>query len=332
MPRVVAIAAAAGAFFWTAAVAVTLPGAARAQSSYPSRPITFVIPTSPGTGTDILTRLYAERVGKLLNASVNVVNRPGAAGLMAAQAVASVPADGYTFLIANSGHTNLGLIHKNLTFDPVNDFMGIAMFADAPMVLGVPPALEVKSLTEFVELAKRKPGSLNYLTLGTGSASHIATVYLEKQAGISLSHVPYKDANVAESDLMGNLVQLIVSPVGPLVDRIKTGKILGLAVSTRESMSDPIVVPSAISQGVDYVHSIWYGFFALKGTPSEAMEKLDRAISDAAKSPDIIAKVEALGMVSKYLPAAEFQQHIRNEIDRLAPAIKEIEDGAKASR
>jgi tripartite-type tricarboxylate transporter receptor subunit TctC len=193
MPRVVAMAVASALELpWAvlsaaAIVALSLAGHARAQSNYPSRPITFVVPSSPGTVLDILGRLYADRMAKLLNASVAVVNRPGAAGLIAAKTVASAPADGYTFLIGNSGHTNLGVVHKTLPFDPVNDFVGVSMVGEAPAVVTVPAALGVKSLKELVELARRKPGSLNYVSLGTGSATQIAAAYFEKQANVRLS-------------------------------------------------------------------------------------------------------------------------------------------------
>ena len=233
-----------------AVVALLSSGAVHAGSSYPSHPITFVVPSSPGTVLDILARVYADRIAKLLHGSVAVVNRPGAAGLIAAQAVASAPANGYTFLICNSGHTNLGVIHKHLPFDPVSDFVSVSMLGEAPIVITVPAALGVKSLQEFVELAKSKPGSLNYASLGTGSSTHIAGAYFEKQANVRLSHVAYKDVNVTASDLAGNLVQALFSPIAPQITQIKAGGLLALAVSAREPLRAPVFVPTAISQGV----------------------------------------------------------------------------------
>jgi tripartite-type tricarboxylate transporter receptor subunit TctC len=316
-----------------AAVAwLMLPGSARAQSSYPSRSITFIVPTSPGTVLDILARLYADRLAKLLNGSVAVMNRPGAAGLIAAQTVASVPADGYTFLVGNSGQMNLAVIHKNLPFDPVNDFVGVSMLGEAPVVVTVPALLGVKSLKEFVALAKSKPGSINYASLGTGSSTHIAGAYFAKQADVRLSHVPYKDVNITASDLASNLVQVLFSPIAPQTGQIKAGTLLGLAVSANEPMQTPLFVPTAASQGVDYIYSTWYGLLALKGTPPDIVERLSRGIAETSKDPEIIATIEAQGIVPHSLAAAEFQQRIRDEIQRLAPVLKEIEAQPKADR
>lgn len=322
---------------WFALTAVVLgvlilPSLARAQSGYPSRPITFVVPNSPGTVLDIFARLYADRVGKLLNGSVNVVNRPGAGGLLAAQAVASAPADGYTFLVANSGHSNLGVIHKDLQFDPTNDFVGIAMFGEAPVVVTAAPGMGVKSLAEFVELAKRKPGTINYVSLGIGSSTHIAAAYFERQANIRLVHVPYKDMNLSASDQASNIVQVSFAPIAPNIGAIKNGTFLALAVSSREPMQTPFFVPTAISQGVDYVYLTWYGLLAMKGTPTDIVQKLSGAISEASKDQEMIAKVEAQAVTARFLAAAQFQQRIRDDVAQLAPVLKDIAALPKGDR
>jgi tripartite-type tricarboxylate transporter receptor subunit TctC len=314
-----------------AVVGLISSGTVHAETNYPSHPITFVVPSSPGTVLDILARIYAGRIAKLLHGLVAVVNRPGAAGLIAAQTVASAPADGYTFLIGNSGHTNLGVIHKNLPFDPVNDFVGVSMLGEAPIVVTVPAALGVKSLKELVELGRSKPDSLNYASLGTGSSTHIAGAYFEKQANLRLSHVPYKDVNITASDLASNLVQVLFSPIAPQISQIKAGVLLGLAVSAREPLRTPVFVPTAISQGVDYIYSTWYGLLARKGAPPEIIDKLSQAIAETSKDPEIIATVEAQGIVANSLTASEFQQHMRDEIERLAPVLKEIQAIPKAN-
>jgi tripartite-type tricarboxylate transporter receptor subunit TctC len=134
---------------------------ARAQSEYPARTITIVVPLTPGTTIDILARLFADKLARKFGQQFVVLNRPGAGGLIAAQAVANAPADGYTVLFANSGHAILGTLNKNLPFDPVADFAGVALVGDAPSIVTVAPALGTKDLREFVELAKAKPGTIN---------------------------------------------------------------------------------------------------------------------------------------------------------------------------
>jgi tripartite-type tricarboxylate transporter receptor subunit TctC len=313
-------------------VGLVLPHSARAQSVYPARPISFIAPISGGTVLDILARLYADRIAKLLNGSIVVVNRPGAGGLIAAQAVATSPADGYTFLVANAGHYSLNLLHKSLPFDPVNDFVAVAMLGESPAVVVVPSSLGVKSLKEFVDLAKSKPGAINYVSLGNGSSTHIAGAYFEKQANIQMTHVPYKDMALSATDLAGNVVQVVFSPVTPHAGQIQSGTLRGLAVSAREPLRIPVAVPTAISQDVDYIYSTWYGLLALKSTPADVIDRVSRAVSEIGKDPDIVSRVEAQGIVATFLPAAEFQKYIAEEFKRLRPVLKEIEAMPSADR
>ncbi|MBV8289091.1 MAG: tripartite tricarboxylate transporter substrate binding protein, partial [Hyphomicrobiales bacterium] len=148
------------------AAAIAVSAGAAAQEHYPSRLITVVVPLTAGTTIDILARLFAESLSKRFGQQVIVANRPGAGGLIAAQAVATAPADGYTVLLANSGHTILGTLNKNLPFDPIGDFAAVSLIGDAPTLVNVAPSLGVRTLTEFVELAKAKPGAINYGSAG----------------------------------------------------------------------------------------------------------------------------------------------------------------------
>ena len=162
----------------------------KAQEAYPSRLITIVVPITPGTTIDILARLYADKLAKKFGQQVVVANRPGAGGLIAAQAVANAPADGYTILFANSGHAILGTLNKNLPFDPVRDFAGVSLVGEAPTVVTVAPSLGVSNLKEFVEMAKAKPGSVNYGSAGIGTATHLAGAYFALKTDTDLVHVP----------------------------------------------------------------------------------------------------------------------------------------------
>jgi hypothetical protein len=173
------------------AAAMAVGTAAAAQEHYPSRLITVVVPLTAGTTIDILARLFAESLSKRFGQQVIVANRPGAGGLIAAQAVATAPADGYTVLLANSGHAILGTLNKNLPFDPIGDFAAVSLIGDAPTLVTVAPSLGVRSLTEFVELAKAKPGAINYGSAGVGTATHLAGMYFAAQTGTDLVHVPY---------------------------------------------------------------------------------------------------------------------------------------------
>src|SRR5205085_4346855 len=214
---------------------------------YPARMITIVVPLTPGTAIDILARLYADALGKRLAQQVIVVNRPGAGGLIGAQAVAAAPADGYTVLLANSGHAILGTLNKNLPFDPVADFVGVCLIGEAPSVVNVAPSLGVKGLSELVGLAKAKPGGIHYGSAGIGTATHLAGAYFALQTGTELTHVPYTVSSTIIADLLGGRIQATFAPAAFTLPLLQDGRLLALAVAADEPMREPIAVPTALS-------------------------------------------------------------------------------------
>ena len=210
-----------------------------AQEAYPSRLITIVVPITPGTTIDILARLYADKLAKKFGQQVVVANRPGAGGLIAAQAVANAPADGYTILFANSGHAILGTLNKNLPFDPVRDFAGVSLVGEAPTVVTVAPSLGVSNLKEFVEMAKAKPGSVNYGSAGIGTATHLAGAYFALKTNTELVHVPYTVSATIIADLMGGRIQASFVPMAFVLPLLQDGRLRALAVSSNEPITEP---------------------------------------------------------------------------------------------
>src|SRR5215472_10538352 len=216
-----------------AAMAVGAPAAA--QEQYPSRMITVAVPLTAGTTIDILARLYAESLSKRFGQQVIVANRPGAGGLIAAQAVATAPADGYTVLLANSGHAILGTLNKNLPFDPIGDFAGVSLIGDAPTLVNVAPSLGVRTLTEFVDLAKAKPGTINYGSAGIGTATHLAGAYFASRTGTELVHVPYTVSSTIIADLLGGRIHVTFAPAAFTLPLLQDGRLLALAVAADEA-------------------------------------------------------------------------------------------------
>src|SRR5579871_5705696 len=180
---------AAAALALVASLAVSPP--ARAEDPFPVRPVTIVVPISPGTAIDILARLYADRLSQILGQQVVVLNKPGAGGIVGAEYVASQNPDGYTLLFANSGHSILSLLNKNLPFDPIKGFAGVTMVGAAPAIAVVPANLGVADLKAFIALARAKPGQLNYGSAGVGTSTHLAGAYFAAQTGIDIVHIPY---------------------------------------------------------------------------------------------------------------------------------------------
>ena len=213
---------------------------ARAQDHYPSRLITVIAPITAGTTIDILARLYADRLSKRFGQQVVVVNRPGAGGLIAAQAVASSPPDGYTLIFVNSGHTILGALNKNLPFDPVRDFAGVSLVGEAPTIVTVPPALDVSNLKEFVARAKARPGTINYGSAGIGTATHLAGAYFALKTDTDLVHIPYTVSATIIADMLGGRIQASFVPAAFVLPLLQDGRLRALAVSAREPVTDPI--------------------------------------------------------------------------------------------
>ena len=303
-----------------------LCGPAQAQERYPSRAVTIVVPITAGTTIDILARLYADKLARKFGQQVVVANRPGAGGLIAAQAVASAPADGYTVLFANSGHAILGTLNKNLPFDPVRDFAGVSLVGEAPTIVTVPPALGVANLTAFVDLAKAKPGSINFGSAGIGTATHLAGAYFALVTNTELVHIPYTVSATIIADLLGGRIQASFVPMAFVLPLLQDGRLRALAVSAKEPVTEPVKIPTALSQGIDYQNATWYGILAPAKTPASVLGVLHDAVSEASKDGELQAKVRVQGIDPRDIGLAEFDGHIRNDMARLAPLLKSIGD------
>ena len=299
---------------------------ARAQDHYPTRLITVIAPITAGTTIDILARLYADRLSKRFGQQVVVVNRPGAGGLIAAQAVASSPPDGYTLIFVNSGHTILGALNKNLPFDPVRDFAGVSLVGEAPTIVTVPPALEVSNLKEFVARAKARPGTINYGSAGIGTATHLAGAYFALKTGTDLVHIPYTVSATIIADMLGGRIQASFVPAAFVLPLLQDGRLRALAVSAREPVTDPIRIPTALSQGIDYQNATWYGILAPAKTPKAVLQSLSQAISEVGKDPELQAKIRAQGIDPRDIELEQFDLHIQADMARLDPLLKAIAD------
>ena len=305
---------------------VCLSPPARAQDHYPSRLITIIAPITAGTTIDILARLYADKLSKRFGQQVVVVNRPGAGGLIAAQAVASSPPDGYTLIFVNSGHTILGALNKNLPFDPVRDFAGVSLVGEAPTIVTVPPALDVSNLKEFVARAKARPGTINYGSAGIGTATHLAGAYFALKTDTDLVHIPYTVSATIIADMLGGRIQASFVPAAFVLPLLQDGRLRALAVSAKEPVTDPIRIPTALSQGIDYQNATWYGILAPAKTPKAVLQSLSQAISEVGKDPELQAKIRAQGIDPRDIELEKFDLHIQADMARLDPLLKAIAD------
>jgi len=315
----------------TALAAACLFGSARthaqsvqAQEQFPNRLVTVVAPITPGTAIDILARLYADQLSKRFGQQVVVANRAGAGGMIGAQAVANAPADGYTVLFANSGHAILGAINKNLSFDPIGDFAGVTLVGEAPGIVVVPPSLGVSNLKEFVELAKSKPGTINYGSAGIGTSTHLAGAYFALKTGIDIVHVPYTVSATIIADLLGGRIQASFVPLAFVLPLLQDGRLRALAVGAKEPVTDPIAIPTALSQGFDYQYGTWYGMLAPGKTPKPILATLNQAMAEASKDPELSAKIRAQGIEPRDIALERFDAYVRADMARLDPVLKVI--------
>jgi tripartite-type tricarboxylate transporter receptor subunit TctC len=294
-----------------------------AADNYPARPIKVVVPLSPGTTTDLVARIFAERLSQTLEQSVIVENKQGAGGTLAAKVVASAAPDGYTLGLVNSQHSINPAVYKTLPYRTLEDFDAVALVAESPSTVVVAPQLGVRSIGEFIAYAKKHPNEINYASSGIGSQTHLAGAYFATEAGISMVHVPYRDSSVVVSDMITNRAQATFVPPGFLLGQIKDGKLLALAVTSREGIASPFKAPSVNEAAIPgYEYNTWFGFLAPAGVPAPIMEKLAHALETIAGEPTVKQKLEALGITPRSRTLQAYQAYIKADVEKQAMIVK----------
>ena len=273
---------------------------------------------------DIQARLFAQGLSQRYGYQVIVENKPGAGTLIGAETVVKAAPDGYTILFTNSAHTILGTMNKNLPFDPLADFSGICLTGQTPAVVTVAASLGVHTLREFVQLAKAKPGTINYGSAGIGTATHLAGAYFAYKTGTSMVHVPYTVTQNIITDLLAGNIQVTFSPAAFTQSMLQNGRLIGLAVGADVPLREPVQIPTAISQGVDYTFSTWYGFLASAKTPRPILQTLHDSIVEVAKEPAIADKIRVQGIMPADIGLRDFDVYIRNDMARLSPLLATI--------
>ena len=320
---VAAHAATALAMLWAAA-----PSPSVAQA-YPSKPIRVVVPFPAGGGTDIIAREITGRLSANTGWAIVIDNRPGSGGNLGIDAVAKAAPDGYTIGLGQSANLAINpTLYPKLPYDPVKDLAPIGLVASAGLVWVVPANSPLKNLGDLLATAKAKPGVLNFATSGNGTVAHLSAEVLQKQANIKMTHVPYKGAAQAVTDVIGGQVQLYVSSVPTLIAHIRGGKLRALAVTSAKRVDDLPDVPTVAEGGVKGFDAVtWFGFVAPAATPKEVVARLHSEITKAIQAPDVRKKLDEQGADVMGGTPEQFGRLIQSEIARWAPVIKE--SGAK---
>lgn len=302
----------------------TLSMSCFAQDSYPNRPITLIVPSSPGGTTDFTARLIAEPLSKALGQPVVVDNKGGASGNIGGQAVATAKPDGYTLLVSYSGY-QVGNPHlfKKAPWDPIKDFAAIAFLTKAPQVIVVNPKLPVSNLKELTAYAKANPGKLNYASSGNGSIQHIAGELLKQITGIQMTHIPYKGAGPAVQDLMAGQVDLFITTPASVVGQIKGDRLKALAVTSQARLPALPNVPTATEQGMkNFNLESWFALYAPAGTSPEVIKKLNAEVNKILSRPDIQKRAEESGTTVEIMTSAQLTTYTQKEFEYWGKVIK----------
>ena len=303
-------------------------GEAQAQDVTPdtgSRPLRFVVPFTPGGGSDNVARSLSPKLSQVLGRPVVIDNRPGAGITLASDLVSKAPGDGNTILIVTIAHAVNPSLYKKLPYDTEKDFAPLTLVTTAALVLVVHPSLPVRSVSDLVALAKAKPQQLNYSTPGNGSPAHLSGEMFKSLAGVRIEHVPYKGAAGATTDLLAGNVQLTFSAVSVAPQLMKAGKLRGLAVTTATRARAVPELPTIAEAGLKgYEVVSWQGLLAPGKTPKETVEKLHQALAATLGSPEVKEIIGRQGYDIAVSTPQQFAAYISHEIKRWSKLVSSI--------
>lgn len=305
-----------------AAATVLAPRAAVAADAYPSRPIRFLVGFAAGGPVDIVARVVAEWLSSRLGQQVVVENRGGSGGNLAAQAMISAPADGYTILFDAPNNAISASLYKNLPFDFMRDTVPVAGIMMLTNIMVVPPSLPVKTVAEFIAYAKARPGQLSFASSGNGTSVHMSAELFKATTGVDIVHVPYRGSSAAYPDLMTAKVHVMFDNLPGAIEFVRNGQLRALGVTTAKR-SDALPDVPAIGETVPgYEASVWYAVSAPKGTPPEIVDLLNKAVTTAIADPKMKARLVELGGTPMPMAPAELGRFIADETVKWAKVVK----------
>ena len=304
--------------------------AAHAQSNYPNKPIKFVVPYSAGTTTDVIARVYAQKLGELLGQPIVVDNKAGAGGNISAESVARSAPDGYTLTFSTSAtHATNPALYSKINFDPIKDFTHISMMVSAPNMLAINPKIPANNMAELIAYAKKNPGKLTYISAGSGTSPHMAGELLKTMAGIDIQHVPYKNINQGFTDLFAGTVSMTFYHVPVIYPHVKEGRLRALGVATSERSPIAPEVPPIGDTVKGYDIRPWWGLAGPAGMPQDIVVKLHDATTKVLADPEVKKRFVDMGLIITPMTTKQFNDFTVTELAKWSKIVKD--SGAKVN-
>lgn len=292
--------------------------------TYPAKSVRVIIAFPPGGSNDFVGRIVFQKMTESLGRSFVLDNRGGAAGTIASDLVAKSAPDGYTLMVQSSTHVANPHLYKALPYDSLKDFVGISTLARQVGVLVVHPSMPVRSVKEFIALAKARPGEILYGSGGSGASYHLQMVLLESMANLKLTHVPYKGGGPAWTALVSGEVQAVFATTSGVIPHYKAGRVRPLAVSSKERLKQFPEIPTIAETVPGYEFVAWVGCFAPAGTPPAVVNMLNLAIAKVLADPDVATKLSAQALDPIHMPPDLFAERIRSDYEKYGKLIKLI--------
>lgn len=307
---------------WLLAMVVGAP-AANAQSDYPNRPVRLIVPFPPGGSTDFLARLFGTKLGDILGRQIVIDNRGGGNTIIGTEAAAKSPPDGYTLFLAGSTTMALPHLYRSLPYDTLNDFAPVAGVARSEFILVVHPALPVKSLQEFIALAKKRPGELNFATSSTGGPTHLSAVQFQMLSGVKMQQVAYKGGSQAMTDLLGGQVQLGFANPSGVVHLINSGRLKAIAVTGEKRLESLPQLPTFTQSGLPGLSiKNWYALTAPAGTPRAIIERVSTVVAKIGTMADVREGLVKAGLDGFSATPEQLDAIIKEDIVLVGKVIK----------
>ena len=294
------------------AVSCALAAPVPQAQTWPQRPVKVIVPFTAGGNTDTQARIISERLSAALGQPFIIENRAGASGAIAAELVAKAPADGYTLFFAGTTQFLIVPLIQKVNYDPLKDFAPISVLGTNPFVLAIHISVPANTLREFIDYAKAHPGELNYSSGGRGASTHVTAALFASRAGLKMTHIPYKGGAQSVMDLVGGQVQMVFGNASDMIQHSKSGKIRLLAVSSEKRAPQFPDLPAIAELYPGFRNDTWNGFFAPAATPRAIIDRVAREVAKAARDPDIIERLDKIGVDALGNTPAEFAALIRS--------------------